>query len=201
MTTYATLKSDCADWLNRTDLTSAIPSFVRLCEANIRRDVRVRAMDTTADLTITNGSASTPTGFISARRLILDNTTAWNLDYVTPEVLYSSAVYIESGIAICYTIEGDTLVFRPAQSETAKLLYIKAFDALSADSDTNWLLTNAYDVYLYGTLLHSGPYLKEDPRVQTWATLYQQAVSQVNKQDNLSRFSGSALKVMGDVPL
>ncbi len=201
MTTYATLKSDCADWLNRTDLTSAIPSFVRLCEANIRRDVRVRAMDTAADITITNGTATMPTGFIEARRLILDNTTAWNLDYVTPEVLYSTHVYIESGVAIAYTIEGDSLVFRPAQSETAKMLYLKAFDALSADSDTNWLLTYAYDVYLYGTLLHSAPYIKEDPRVQTWAAMYQQAVAKVNKQDNLSRFSGSPLKMFGEIAL
>ena len=201
MTTYATLKSDCADWLNRTDLTTAIPSFVRLCEATIRRDVRVRAMDTTADITITSGAASLPTGFIEARRLILDNTTAWNLDYVTPEVLYSSEVYNESGTSVCYTIEGESLVFRPLASETAKMLYIKAFTALSGETDTNWLLTNAYDVYLYGTLLHAAPYVKEDARVATWAQLYSQAVQQVNKQDNLSRFSGSALKSMGEIPL
>lgn len=201
MTTYATLKADCADWLNRTDLTSVIPSFIRNAEAGIRRDVRVRAMDTSADITITAGVGAIPDGFLYARRLILDNAIAWSLDYVVPEVLYSSSVYIDTGTAVAYTIEGESLIFRPSTDETGKILYVKAFDSLSAESDTNWLLTNAYDVYLYGSLLHAAPYLKEDGRIGTWAQMYTQAVQAVNKQENLARFSGSSLKAMGSVPI
>ena len=200
MTTFAVLKSDVADWLLRDDLTNAIPGFIRLCEANIRRDVKVRAMETSTTITITSGTADLPDGFIEARRLILDNSTCWALDYLTPDVLYSTYVYIKSGVARYYTIEGDSLVFRPQNSESGLLLYTKAFDALSAESDTNWLLTNAYDVYLYGTLLHSAPYLKDDSRIQLWGALYEKAVASVNKQSNLSRFAGSALRTIGEVP-
>lgn len=199
MTTYATLKSDIADWLNDSDVDGMEATFVRLAEASIRRDVRVRAMETSATITITNGTASVPDGFISARRLILDNTTTWALDYLVPEVLYSTYIYNESGSAIAYTIEGDSLIFRPSASESAKLLYTKAFDALSDDTDTNWLLTNAYDVYLYGSLMHSAPWLKEDQRAGVWASAYRAAVDALNKQDNWGRFSGSPLKVMGQI--
>lgn len=51
MTTYATLKSDIAGWLLRDDLTAAIPSFIRLAEAAIRRDVRIRQMLKVSTLT------------------------------------------------------------------------------------------------------------------------------------------------------
>ena len=197
MSTYATLKSDIADWLARSDLTSAIPSFIRLAEASIRRDVRIRAMETSATITITDGVASVPERFIEARRLILNNTTSWALDYVTPEVLYSTYIYNESGSAVCYTLEGDSLIFRPKASEEALLLYTKGFAALAQNADTNWILTNAYDVYLYGSLMHATPYIKEDERAGLWADGYRTAVSSLNKQDKLARISGSPLKVIG----
>ena len=39
-TTYSGLKAEIADFLLRSDLTSAIPSFIRLAEAGIDRDLR-----------------------------------------------------------------------------------------------------------------------------------------------------------------
>ena len=37
-----------------------------------------------------------------------------------------------------------------------------------ASNGANWLLTLAPDLYLYGALLESAPYIKEDGRIQTW---------------------------------
>jgi hypothetical protein len=199
MTTHAILKADIQDWLLESDLSTVIPSFVRLAETSIRRDVRVRAMETSATLTIVDGVAPLPANFIQARRLILDNGLSWALDYVPPDVLYSAKMNNESGSAIAYTIEGCNVVFRPKASESAKMLYLAAFAPLSGEQDTNWLLTNAYDVYLYGALRHTAPYLKEDPRVATWNSAYQEAVASLNKQETYSRISGSALRVLGAV--
>jgi hypothetical protein len=194
--TYLTLRADIAAWLNRDDLTAYIPSFIRLAEAAIRRDVRCRAMETTASVAITAGVAPVPAGFIEARRLILDNATSWALDYMPPAVLYSSTAYHAAGSAVFYTIEGDNLVFRPATTETGLLLYAKAFPALTDSADTNWLLTNAYDVYLYGALIHSAPFLKEDARASIWVEGYRAAVAGVNKQENRARF-GQGLRAIG----
>ena len=198
MTTYATLQSDIASWLVDDDITNMEPAFIRLAEAAIRRDVRCRAMETTTTLSIASGSASVPSGFIEAKRLILDNTTSWALDYMPPDTLYSGSIYHDTGSnAAAYTIEGDSIVFRPATTENAKLLYIKAFDALSGSTDTNWLLTNAYDVYLYGALIHSAPYLRDDARVALWAEGYRSAVRGVNTMENRARVGGGPLRPMG----
>ena len=195
MTTYVQLRTDIADWMAREDLTSKIPTFVDLAEAAIRRDVRVRDMEASTDLTLSAQSVSLPTDFIEARRLYLDNTSSRELDYLTPERFYDSAVYALSGNPRAYTIEGNNIIFAPAPSgsPTAKLLYLSAYDALSGDADTNWIMTNAYDVYLFGSLFHAAVYTEDDSKAQKYGELYRVSVREINKQDNLSRFSGSHL--------
>ena len=44
-TNYATLQTEVADFLHRTDLTSAIPTFIQLAETKLNRILRLRAME------------------------------------------------------------------------------------------------------------------------------------------------------------
>ena len=67
--------------------------------------------------------------------------------------------------------------------------------ALSDSAETNWLLTHHPDIYLYGALLHSAPFLQEDARAQTWAALYKSAVERVNDASSKSTASGSGLRL------
>ena len=48
ITTYSELKTSIADYLNRSDLTSIIPTFISLAEAQINRDVRTWQMENRA---------------------------------------------------------------------------------------------------------------------------------------------------------
>jgi len=66
---------------------------------------------------------------------------------------------------------------------------------LSDSTTTNWLLEYYPDAYLYGSLVHSAPYLKEDARLQTWAALYQSAVDAINNESESSKFGGSGRKL------
>jgi len=66
---YGELKSHIADWLMRGDLTSVIPTFVRLTEGELNRDLRVRQMLVRATSTVepfASGSTfiSLPTDFL-----------------------------------------------------------------------------------------------------------------------------------------
>ena len=40
ITTYSELQSAVADWLNRDDLTSVIPNFIELAEADLTRNLQ-----------------------------------------------------------------------------------------------------------------------------------------------------------------
>ena len=52
LTSYSELKSSLADWLNRDDLTSVIPDFISLAEAQIERRLPTQKMVKRADATI-----------------------------------------------------------------------------------------------------------------------------------------------------
>jgi hypothetical protein len=50
-------------------------------------------------------------------------------------------------------------------------------------------------VYLYGSLVQSAPYLKDDARAAVWAGLYQNAITNLNSASERSRHSGSGLRL------
>lgn len=192
MTTHATLKADIATYLARDDLSSIIPTLITLCESDIQADVRCRAMETAADLTLTGQSVSVPSGFLGVRSLYYDDATYRPLTFVPSDEFWESQYSALAGIPAWYTIQGDTIYIGPyVTSGTAKLNYSKAFDALSADADTNWLLTNHYGVYLYGALQHAKAYIEDDEQAAKWGQFYGQAVARVNQEAKRSRYSQS----------
>ena len=87
----------------------------------------------------------------------------------------------------------------PDATYTSELYYTARIPALSDSNTSNWLLDNYNDAYLYGSLIHSAPYLKEDARIQTWVALYQSAVDAINAESEKSKFGGSGrrLKIKG----
>lgn len=201
MTDFATLKTDIADYMARSDLTSVIPTFVRLCESRIRDVVRVRDMETTSDLTISSQSTALPSGFLALRRLIIDSTTYRKMEYVSPDEAWRDLGTITSGNPEKYTIEGGNLIVfpPPGSSVTGKITYYKAYDALTNDADTNWVLTNAYDVYLYGSLAEAKAYIEDDEQADKWLGQFNDAVARINETGRKGR-QGAILRRGGNAP-
>lgn len=184
MTTYATLKTDVAAYLHKSNLTDTIPTFVRLAESRIRHDVRVPAMQTAIDLTLSAQSVSLPANFLDPIRLYLAVAYQRELRYRPPGVFWTSQESEIGGNPTIYTIEGQNVKVAPVptDSPTAKLLYWAAFDVLSADADTNWLLTYHYPIYLYGTLAEGSAYLEDDEQAQKWGGQYAAVLGQISKR-------------------
>ena len=187
---FSELKTALANYTKRDDLTSRIPEFVSLAEDRIGLDLRVRAMETSADLTIASGTRTValPTRFVQQRRIYLDSTIK-QLDFFESEDFWTRQAQNETGRPKMYTIEGENFVFgpEPDAAYTGKLLYYQKFAALSGDTDTNWILTNARGLYLYGALIEASPYLEDDPRALTWSALYEDLLDRVHKADKRDR--------------
>jgi hypothetical protein len=64
ISTYSELQASVADWLNRTDLTSAIGDFVALAESQFNRSIRHRYMITRSQATIDSEYSATPADWI-----------------------------------------------------------------------------------------------------------------------------------------
>jgi len=117
--------------------------------------------------------------------------------YVTPEqLLEDSQVYSSAGQPMFFTTVGQQfeVLPQPDGSYDAELLYYAKLPALSDAAPTNWLLTESPDIYLYGTLAQSAPYLKEDERTDNRTSLYEKLVEDMRIADERARIGSSKLK-------
>jgi len=179
LTSYTTLKASVADFLNRSDLTSAIPDFITLAEAEMRRRLRDMAR---ATATITTEYSEVPTDFGSVITFDLNTTPVTPLEYLSPDQFTNdSPNYRSTGQCQFYTIVAGEFRFMPvpAGSYTARLTYWRKITALSADVASNWVLEDHPDAYLYGSLKASAPYLKDDARISIWGQLFEDAMSSI----------------------
>lgn len=184
---YTNLQVSIAAWLDRTDLTDMIPAFIDLAEAEIDRVLR----RTVTRQTITISSESTNLGSTIAELRSVRLVTAspqmdTALDVVTPEMLAEtrarhSAV---SGRPVAASVIGGNLVVAPApdRAYTAEIVAYLGLVPLSGTNATNVVLTEAPDLYLYGALKHSAPFLQHDERVELWANLFQTALDQLHSR-------------------
>ena len=197
ITTYSELKTAIADWLNRDDLTSTIPHFIALAEAQMNRTIRHRKMVTRSTATLDTPYFAVPADWQENIRFLLNTNPVTPLLYVTPEQLIEDQQkYSAAGQPLFYTMVGQQFEVLPSPdgSYSAELLYYAKIPSLSDSATTNWLLTESPDIYLYGALAQSAPYLKEDERLQVWAALYQKLHDDMMLADERARIGSSKLK-------
>jgi hypothetical protein len=197
--TYTELKTSIASWLNRDDLTSVIPDFISLAEAGINRDLRHYKMIERADATLDSRYVQMPTDWMETVRFSITSGDTYRLELVSRDDMleYRQKTANASGRPRFYANIGDTIeVFpTPDADYTMQLQYYAKTPALSDSNASNWLLLDAPDVYLYGTLIQSAPYLQDDARTQTWAALYAAALQSLQKASDDTRFAGSGLRM------
>jgi hypothetical protein len=191
LSTYAELKASVATWLKREDMTTAIIDCVALAEADIRKDVRMQAMETYTSGTLTGETLAQPTGFLEARRITVGSDI---YRYVTPEVY--TAMSEAGNVSKVFTNIGTSIyILNGASGDAYTLLYWKAFTAFSADGDTNSLLTTEPMVYLAASLRHANIYAVDDVSAQKWGLIYADTVARLNQREKSAMVSGSALQI------
>jgi len=191
ITTYAELKSAIADFLNRDDLTSTIPTFISLGEAQIARDVRHWKQEKRVTTSVDERYENLPNDWIELKLITLS--TGAMLETVAPSNMADMRARSDTpGVPKYVRMTADQLEFYPTPSAATdiSMLYYARTPALSDASPTNWLLSDAPDVLLYASLIHSAPYLAEDARVQIWGSLYQSGVEKLNIENQRGRVTG-----------
>lgn len=199
ITTYAELKTAIADFLNRDDLDSVASTFVSLAETDMQRKVRHWRMEKRSTAEIDTQYSAIPADFVEAVRFYVTSGDTQPLELISQaELLDRKRKNMNtSGKPMFYALTAGEIEVYPAPDATytAELYYIARIPALSDSNTTNWLLDAYKDAYLYGSLIHSAPYLKEDARIQTWAALYQSAVDAINTESEKGKFGGSGLRL------
>jgi hypothetical protein len=197
LSTYTELKTSIGDWLNRADLTTVIPDFISLAEAQVERTLRTRQMIVRANASFDAQYGAVPSDFLETKSLKLTSTNPQTpLEFLSIDALDNKASeYTGSGKPRFFGVVGGQfrIVPTPDATYTTELTYYAKLTKLSSTVATNWLLTSNPDIYLYGALLQAAPYLQDDARIQTWATLYERALNDSQTADDRGASSGGAL--------
>ena len=199
ITTYAELQTSITNWLNRDDLTAVTPDFISLTEASINRDLRHYKMINRVDATLDSRYVQMPTDWMETVRFSITSGNTYRIELISRDDMleYRQNTADVSGRPRFYANIGDTIeVFPTPDAEyQMQLQYYAKTPALSNTNTANWLLTTAPDIYLYGALVQSAPYLNDDARIQTWAALYQSVLDSLQKASDDTRFAGSGLRM------
>lgn len=191
--TYATLKTDVANFLHRTDLTAKIPSFIETAESSLFRELSVKDMEVSVTGTTTGGYASLPADFGQVKRVsVTANGYSWALDYINPaEVSTTTTAYPKY-----YSLENNQLKITQASNGTAyTLYYVPNIEALSDTNTTNWLLDNAKDLYLYASCLAAAVDLRDSGQVATLTTIVNTLIESVRNHSKRRGLPDGSMRI------
>ena len=197
LATYSELVSTVESYLARADLTSIIPTFVQLAQERMTRDLRTREMLKVATTTATDSTVELPTDFLEMREIHFQGNPPITLEYESPDKFFRDQLTTTSGLPYYYTIIAYELQFAPApdSSMTLQMLYYAKPTYISSTVSSNLYLANYSDALLYATLAEAEPYLMNDSRIQTWASMYDRAIGNIMNSDIGKKFPNTALNV------
>ena len=194
ITNYATLQSAIADYLNRADLTAQIQTFIQFCEADLNTRLRSREMIVNATATSDGQFVALPPDWLEAINMMIVGGQS-PLRYITPDeadTIIKAQTYTSTRFYSMTT--GVIELVPPAVDDiTIDMVYYGKIPALSDANTTNWLLTKAPDVYLYGALTHAAPFLMDDQRMAVFSQIYLARVQSLQDESQKALHSGSPL--------
>ena len=210
---YASLQEAVTEYLARdhdATLIARIPTFIQLTEAKFNRQLFVRQMEERATAVVDLGSnepefISLPSDFQSMRRVRLSSVPGKPcLEFKSGTQMdeYRFASSDNAARPRYFTVFGNEIELAPTPDAayTIEMVYRQNVPSLASNA-SNWLLTMAPDLYLYGALLESAPYIKEDARIQTWGLGFTTALADLNNFGLTSTFNAGPMTVRVSGPI
>ena len=200
---FTTLSSSVATYLNRADLTTEVPNFIRDAELLIYNDARHRGVETEFTANTSSGVLAL-SGLTNYREMKWIRTSASGGQLLEP--LSISDMYRmyperseQTQLPRHYARDGASIIFGPAGQGTIALdgVYYALLPPLSASNTTNWYTANAPSMLLFGALLQAQPFLIGDPRIPVWAAFFKEAREAVQETARRENKTGTprAVKV------
>lgn len=200
--TYSGLKALIESYVDNQEVVDHVDDFIDLAEVRHKSDIRIREMLTRQEIAVFDRYVDLPTGFLEAKTFRL--LTAPDITEMLEVSLHELNRWRTSDsrrprrFAVHTQIELDST---PDDSYLGEMVFYKALTPLSDTNTSNALLARAPDVYLYGALLETAPFLHHDERVPMWQQMYDRAVAGVNQASTSARRGGPLIsRVSGPTP-
>lgn len=194
ITDYATLKSELALLLRRSDLTAAILGMIQRAEARFKKDERVRKHTDRGAFSISADGATLPSDLVQLESWYHDGPTYFGpIEIVRPdEIGRLKLTHGATGVPSFAALVDTAARFAPEPNATytTYMTYWRTITALSDSNTTNWLLTERPDIYLYGAAVESAPWLRHDERLVTWEGILGQRLDDLDRATQNKRLGG-----------
>lgn len=190
---YSDLLVQVADYTGRDDFGHVFPRLVSFTEIKLNRVLRVGGMETSTTLTTnSSGNVALPAGFLEMRQV--KNSSGTVLDAVTP----TAGDFIHgpyAGTTVNWYVKGGTFYTVPYSEATFSVVYYTKITSLSPTNTTNWLLTDAPLLYLYGVSAEVMGWAiaqgreTDTAKLSGFAQMLQSEIDAYQAQDAAKRFS------------
>ena len=190
--TYDSLVENIQSYLNRTDTATLekIPLFIMLAEQIIASQIKFL------------GNLTVNTSTMTANQPIIDKPARWHktvsmnvtVDGDHQPVLLRKYEYLReywpdataTGAPVYYGDYDYThwlVAPTPDIAYTFEVLYYERIQPLDSSNQTNWFTIYAPQALLYGSLLQSMPFLKNDERMPMWQQNYDLIMQTLKTED------------------
>lgn len=176
---YDDLQKVVATYLQRANLTAQIPLFIQLAEVRLRNIIRTLPQQVQLPYTLVPGQGSKivalPSDYGAMIRVTYNSIP---MTYITPDQLQLEKA---NDYLYEYTIIGTNILLQTYidGSSSLTMYYYQELQGLSDSNESNWLLEDYPNLYLYATLLEATPYLIDDERIEVWEGMLQEGVTEV----------------------
>jgi hypothetical protein len=186
---YSDLKAAVATWITRSDQTANIPDFIRLYEADANRRIRIRQNTTLTPLTLTQGASTIalPSDFLEDIELNYDDTPESLTKATFDDLDRAQTSDSAAGRPAFYAITGSTITFE-TEADATYTINLRYYEKWDIETDvTNWLLTNAPDAYLFGSVAEAAMLLRDSELLQIAIGRRDAATDWVLKSDSRTK--------------
>jgi len=189
--TYADLQTEIKRWLHRpgdTELAASIPTLIQFAESRINNELRTGKMVRYRSVSVAGNSFDRPADFLEMVTIGPKDDPGCELELVGPrEIRQAIRNHLNQ-----YAYVGDQIMIGRAndtEPQNIDMVYYARIPCL-CDAEQSWLLSEQPDIYLFGALTFSAPFLKDDARIATWEAGYQAAKGGYQGTDDRGRWSG-----------
>lgn len=203
---FGQIKSEIVSWaIGLSDIQSIAGTLVNMALHDIEKDRNWRWMQSiiTGSLTTSSDNFDEPANY---KETIAFFITDSNKEVELRKYSYhfmllkypddSTSPSKPKAFAMLNNASGNAKIyFRPwaDQSYNYTHIYHKFSNDFSNDSDTHWLLTNAWEVLLFGALKHAEKFTRtNDEDVKRWTDAYNENFSKLDKMKIDEEIAGSA---------
>lgn len=169
---YADLLADVSDTLDRTDVATRLPRWIKLVEARLNRLLSDPDMEVST--TLTGDGASLPADY--GEMVSIGTANNYPLRPMSNEEY--AAILPQSGISRYYTIRERKIYYVPG-SANVTMVYRRTIPPLTVSNTTNWLLDRAPDLYFYGVLLQAEAWQVNNDQAAGWKGLFDEAIAEI----------------------